>query len=180
MNKEKEILELCLSASTQEEGYRLLVENYQESIYRIIRQMVLNHEDTNDLMQDVFIKIWKYLPNFKQDSSLFTWIYRIATNHTLNFLKKKKRKYMFLLKEYNQEMIERLSSDPYFDGDEAEIKLQNALLKLPEKQRLAFNMHYFEDMKFSEIEKIVGTSSGALRASYHIAVKKIKKELVGE
>ena len=140
--------------------------------------MVLNHEDTNDLMQDVFVKIWKYLPDFKQDSSLFTWIYRIATNHTLTFLKKKKRKYMFLLKEYNQEMIEHLSSDPYFDGDEAEVKLQNALLRLPEKQRLCFNMHYFENLKFSKMEEILGTSSGALRASYHLAVKKIKIDLV--
>ncbi len=178
MDKEKEIVKLCLSQQTQEKGYRILIETYQKSIYRIIRQMVLNHDDANDLMQDVFIKIWKSLPQFKQDSTLFTWIYRIATNHTLNFLKKKKIKYMFLLKEYNQEMIEQLSSDPYFDGEEAEIKLQKALLKLPEKQRLTFNMHYFEDLKFSEMEKILGTSSGALRASYHLAVKKIKIDLL--
>lgn len=156
----------------------MLVETYQERIYRIIRQMLLNHEDTNDVMQEVFIKIWKSLSHFKGNSSLYTWIYRIAVNESLNFLKSQKRRNMLRFQSFDRTLIEKLRSDPYFDSNEAEIKLQKTLLKLPDKQRLVFNLHYFEKMKFEDMQALLGTSSGALRASYHIAVKKIKKELV--
>ncbi len=176
--KEEEILKLCSRAETFEKGFRLLVHTHQESIYRIIRQMVLNHEDANDIMQEVFIKVWRSLSKFRKESSLSTWIYRIAVNETFNFLKKQKRKQFFLSGDRTTMVMERLRSDPYFDGQEIEIKLQEALLQLPDRQRLVFNMRYYEDMKFDEIEEILGTSSGSLRASYHIAVKKVKKYLI--
>ena len=140
--------------------------------------MLLNHEDTNDVMQEVFIKIWKSLSHFKGNSSLYTWIYRIAVNESLNFLKSQKRRNMLRFQSFDRTLIEKLRSDPYFDSNEAEIKLQKTLLKLPDKQRLVFNLHYFEKMKFEDMQALLDTSSGALRASYHIAVKKIKKELV--
>lgn len=139
--------------------------------------MVIDHEDANDLTQEIFIKIWKNLPGFREDAQLFTWIYRIATNECLNFLSRK-RSYFFLpIVNLEKELGNQLAVSDQWSGDEIDLKLQKALLKLPEKQRLVFNMKYFDDLKYEEISAILGTSVGALKASYHLAVKKVEQYL---
>jgi len=155
----------------------LLKEN-KERVYWLVRKMVLIHEDADDVTQNVFIKVWKNLESFKGQSSYYTWIHRIAVNESLNHLEKKKRKPQNT--EFNEVLYERLVSDPYFDGDEEIKKLHLALLKLPDKQRLVFNLKYFEDLTYSDISEITETSVGALKASYHHAVKKITALLKDE
>lgn len=142
--------------------------------------MVIDHDDTDDLVQDVFIKVWNNLSTFRKDSQLFTWLYRIATNESISFLNRKKLRNSISLNDNSESMdlLETLAESPYFDGDKAQMKLQKALLSLPEKQRLVFNMKYFDDLKYEEISEILGTSVGALKASFHIAVKKIEQILV--
>ena len=137
--------------------------------------MLLNHEDTDDVLQETFIKIWKGLEKFRGDSGLFTWLYRIATNESLTFLKSRKRKQHFSVESMEKAMGESLKADIYFQGDELQLKLQKAILTLPEKQRLIFNMKYFDDLKYEEIAEILGQTTGSLKASYHHAVKKIEK-----
>lgn len=139
--------------------------------------MVIDHDDANDLTQDIFVKVWNNIASFREDSKLFTWIYRIATNECLNFLNKKKRKFLIPIYDVTSELTAKVDSEHYFSGDEIEKKLQKAILQLPNKQRLVFNMKYFEEMKFSEISEVTGTSEGALKASYHHAVKKIEEFL---
>ncbi len=136
--------------------------------------MVIDHDDANDITQEVFIKIWKSLENFRQDAQLFTWIYKIASNECLNFLAKKKRRFFLPIGDVEKELNQKLETSDFIDGDEVQLKLQKALLTLPEKQKLVFNMKYYEDMKYEEISEILGTSIGALKASYHLAVKKIE------
>jgi len=178
-NPDDKILALCKDPESLNQGFRLLVESYQERVYWHIRRMVILHDDADDLVQDTFVKVWKNLPKFRSDSGLYTWIYRIATNETLNFLKKK-NKILGLFNQFSQHQIEgSLQDDSYFDGDEIQKKLQMALSKLPTKQRLVFNMKYYDEMKYEDISSVLGTSVGALKASYHIAVKKIEKYLVG-
>ena len=146
-------------------------------MYWHVRKMVIDHDDANAVTQDVFIKVWKNIDSFREDAKLFTWIYRIATNECLNFLNKKKRKFLIPIHDVSAELTSKLDSGAHIDGDEIQLKLQKALLKLPDKQRLVFNMKYFEELKFSEIAEITGTSEGALKASYHHAVKKIEEIL---
>ena len=172
--EDREILDKIHQPESRNYGFNLLVRKYQERVYWHIRKMVIDHEDTDDVLQDVFIKIWKNINNFREDSSLFTWIYRIATNESLNYLKKKKRRFMLPLVDIKSELEAKLDQSPLIDGDEIQIRLQKALLQLPDKQRLVFNMKYFDDMKYDEIAEITGTSVGALKASYHHAVKKIE------
>lgn len=136
--------------------------------------MVIDHDDTDDLVQEVFVKVWKNLGKFREDSKLYTWVYRIATNECLNFLRKKKRRFFVPIHDLEGELTEKLTQNIVPTGDEVQTKLQKALLKLPDKQRLVFNMKYFDDMKFTDIAEITGTSVGALKASYHHAVKKIE------
>ena len=138
---------------------------------------MIAHEDADDVTQEAFIKIYKALDSFREDSQLFTWIYRIATNEALNHLKKQKRRTALSLDDVTLELEDHLTSGELLSGDEIQMKLQKALLNLPEKQRLVFNMKYFDDLKYDEIAKITGTSTGALKASFHIAVKKIEEEL---
>ncbi len=152
---------------------------YQERVYWHVRKMVIDHEDADDITQEVFVKIWSKIDQFRGDSSLFTWVYRIATNQCLNFLKKKKRRSFFSLNDHTQELENKLEANPLISGDEIQIKLQKAIIKLPEKQRLVFNMKYYDELKFDEIAEITKTSVGALKASYHHAVKKIE-EFVSE
>jgi RNA polymerase sigma-70 factor (ECF subfamily) len=141
--------------------------------------MVISHDDTDDLVQDVFLKVWKSLSNFRNDSQLYTWLYRIATNESITFLKRKKiRNSVSIDDDDGKNMVKKLAESPYFDGDKAQMKLQKALLTLPEKQRLVFNMKYFDDLKYEDISEILGTSVGALKASFHIAVKKIEQLLL--
>ncbi len=175
--EDSEILEKFRQEETQNYAFNLLVRKYQQKIYWHIRKMVIDHDDANDLTQDVFVKIWKNLFEFRQDAQLYTWIYRIATNECLNFLSKKRKRFFLPLHNVEHELEAKLESSDCIGGDEIQLKLQKALLKLPEKQRLVFNMKYFDELKYEEISEIVGTSVGALKASYHIAVKKIEDYL---
>ena len=135
----------------------------------------MDHDDTNDVIQNVFIKVWKNFENFRQDSQLYTWLYRIATNESLTFLKQKKRRAFVSFSDVEYEMADSLNNDPLFTGDKIQLKLQQAILKLPPQQRIVFNMKYFDAMKYEEISEILGVTVGALKATYHHAVKKISK-----
>ena len=177
MRSDKFILEKYRNKDTKHYGFNLLVRNYQKKVYWHIRRMVIDHDDANDITQDVFIKIWDKLKNFREESELYTWIYRIATNECLNFLNKKKRRIFLPIANVEKELSEKIADGAYITGDDIQKKLQNALLKLPQKQRLVFNMKYYDKMKYEEISKIVNTSVGGLKASYHLAVKKIEKFL---
>lgn len=161
--------------STREEAFRLLLKKYQQKIYWHVRRMVIDHDDADDVVQDIFIKVWRNLEKFREDSQLYTWLYRIATNECITFLNKKKQKQSVSLDDESSAYLsDSLADGAYFNGDKAQMKLQQALLTLPDKQRLVFNMKYFEDMKYEEISNVLGTSVGALKASYHLAVKKIE------
>lgn len=172
-----ELLELIRNPATQEQGFRVLIENYQVRVYGVIRKMVVIHEDADDVLQNTFIKAFRNIQGFKGDSSLFTWLYRIATNESLNFLDKKKRHLFFPLEDHQKVMEEYLDSSPYIGGDEIEKTLQKIILTLPEKQRLVFNLKYYEDLSYEEISKITDTSIGSLKASYHHATKKIESAI---
>ena len=172
--EDSEILLKFSNTNTREEAFGLLLKKYQQKIYWHIRRMVINHDDADDLVQDVFIKVWRNLENFKNNSQLYTWLYRIATNECLTFLNKKKQQNNIPLDEINYELADSLTASSYFNGNQAQLKLQQALLTLPEKQRLVFNMKYFDELKYEEMSDILGTSVGALKASFHLAVKKIE------
>ena len=177
--EDSEILKKFAQENTRNEAFRLLLTKYQQKVYWHIRRMVISHDDTDDLVQDVFLKVWKSLSNFRNDSQLYTWLYRIATNESITFLKRKKiRNSVSIDDDDGKNMVKTLAESPYFDGDKAQMKLQKALLTLPEKQRLVFNMKYFDDLKYEDISEILGTSVGALKASFHIAVKKIEQQLL--
>jgi RNA polymerase sigma-70 factor (ECF subfamily) len=165
------------SPESKNYAFNLLVRKYQQRVYGLIRKMVIDHDDANDLTQDTFIKVWNGLSHFRSDSQLYTWIYRIATNECLNFLNKKKRRFFLPIVDVEAELSTKLDNNPLIDGDAIQLKLQKALLKLPDKQRLVFNMKYYDELKYEEISAILGTSVGALKASYHLAVKKIEEFL---
>lgn len=174
-NNDKELLRLFRSSENRNYAFNMIVRKYQERLYWHIRKMVLDHDDANDLLQNTFIKAWKGLDNFREDAELFTWLYRIATNETLTFLKQKRNKFLLPIVDVEKELEQTLESDQYFDGNELQKKVQKAILTLPAKQRLIFNMKYFDDMKYEEIAEVLGTSVGALKASFHLAAKKIQK-----
>ncbi len=178
--EDREIIEGIKTPGKEELSFNQLVLKYQERLYWHIRKIVVSHENADDVLQNTMIKVWKSLPEFRSDSSLFTWLYRIATNEALTALKQKKRRSFVPWAEVEKSMGEKLESDPWFDGDQAQLKLQKAILKLPEKQRIVFNMKYFDDMKYEEMSGILDTSVGALKASYHHAVKKIEGMLGGD
>ena len=159
----------------QEQAFKTLLTTYQERLYWHIRRIVLYHDDADDVLQNTFIKIYRSIENFKGDSTLYSWMYRIATNESITFLKQKARKNGVNNEELQEKMVANLASDIYFDGDEIQLILQKAITTLPEKQRLVFNMKYFENMKYDDMAQILDTSPGALKASYHHAVKKIKE-----
>lgn len=171
---DQEILRMFSTKGKEQIAFAHLVRKYQERIYWHIRKMIINHEDTNDVTQNTFIKIWKGLPNFKKESNLFTWMYRIATNETLNFIQKNKKK---VTQSIDDIQIENRKDDSFFSGDEIEAKLYKAIGTLPEKQRVVFNMKYFEELKYTEISEILGGTIGSLKASYHHAQKKIETQL---
>lgn len=175
---EKQLLEKFNNLETRNFAFNQIVRAYQEKVYWHVRKMVYEHDDANDITQDVFVKVWKNLTKFNQNSSLYTWIYRIATNECLNFLKKKKRKFFGSGgSEINDELINKLTASSQISGDDVQIKLQKAIATLPNKQRAIFNMKYFDDMQYNQISEVLGTSVGALKASYHHAVKKIQSFL---
>jgi RNA polymerase sigma-70 factor (ECF subfamily) len=177
---DQELLARIRSPFTKELGFRQLIETYQKPVYQVIRRMVLIHEDADDLTQNTFIKAYKALDRFEGNSSLFTWLFRIATNESLTFLEKKKKRYFFSLDDHQEKLESYIDSSAPLSGDEIQVKLQKSLLKLPDKQRLVFHLKYEEDLSYEEISKITGTSVGALKASYHHAVKKIEQELTQE
>ena len=172
-----ELLEKLKNPETHNYGFNLLVREYQRKVYSIVRKMVIDHDDANDVTQEVFIKVHKNLKSFREDSQLFTWIYRIATNECLNFLNRKKRKFFLPIEDVSGALSKAIDQNAALSGDEIQKKLQKALLRLPDKQRLVFNMKYFEDLQYEEIAQITNTSVGALKASYHHAVKKIEDYL---
>lgn len=172
-----ELLEMFRDEGRSNFAFNLLVRKYQERLYWHIRKIVIDHDDTDDVLQNTFIKVFKGLHGFKEDSQLFTWLYRIATNEAVTFLRKKKRKFFLPIQDVEFQLAESLESDEYFNGDEIQLKLQKAILTLPEKQRIVFNMKYYDEMKYEDMAEILDTSIGALKASYHHAVKKIKSYL---
>lgn len=172
---DSELIALFRKNDSRHYAFNLIVRKYQERIYWHIRRMIINHDDSDDVVQNTFIKAWEGLDNFREESKLFTWLYRIATNEALTFLKQKKRMFFLPILDSEKALSNSISTDEYFDGDEIRRKLQKAILSLPEKQRVVFNMKYFDEMKYEEISKILSTTVGALKASYHHAVKKIEK-----
>ncbi len=174
---DQELLVLFQNPDTRRNAFNMMVKKYQQKVYWMVRKMVVDHDDANDITQEVFIKAWSALENFRGDSQLYTWLYRIASNESINFLNKKKKRFFIPLHDLTHELEEKLESDPLMGGDEIQLKLQKALLRLPEKQRLVFNFKYFEELPYEEIAAITGTSVGALKASYHWAVKKIEDYL---
>jgi RNA polymerase sigma-70 factor (ECF subfamily) len=174
LQEEKEFIQKLLNPKTQNEAFEKLLQEYQRPLYNHIRNIVLNHDDTDDVLQNTFVKVFQYLKNFKGESKLFSWMYRIATNEAMTFLNQKAKKNGISSETLQNKTIDNLKADAYFDGDEIQIKLQKAIVSLPEKQQLVFKMKYFEELKYEEISEILGTSVGALKASYHHAVKKIE------
>jgi len=175
-----EILSKFQEEKTRNEAFGMLLKKYQQKIYWHVRRMVIDHDDADDLVQDVFIKVWKNLPGFRNDAQLYTWMYRIATNESITFLNKKKKQNNISIDDMAYDLSDTLADSTYFNGDQAQRKLQEALITLPEKQRLVFNMKYFDDMKYEEISQVLGTSVGALKASFHLAVKKIEAHLLSK
>ena len=175
MTEEQEFIQQLLSPVTQNAAFQKLLLKYQRPLYSHIRNIVLNHDDADDVLQNTFVKVFRHLKDFKGDSKLFSWVYRIATNESLTFISQKAKKNGTTSEAMQSKMVENLQSDSYFDGDEIQLKLQKAIVKLPEKQQLVFKMRYFDDLKYEEISEILGTSVGGLKASYHHAAKKIEE-----
>lgn len=165
---------------TQAKAFNVLVSLYQERLYWQIRSIVLNHDDADDVLQNTFIKIFKNIEGFKGDSQLFSWMYRIATNEALTFIKQRAKLQGLTDSDYQAKVVGNLQADVYFEGDEIQLKLQKAIATLPEKQKLVFNMKYFQELKYEEISEILETSVGGLKASYHLAVKKLEAFLKSE
>ncbi|MBX7125273.1 MAG: sigma-70 family RNA polymerase sigma factor [Cyclobacteriaceae bacterium] len=178
--EDHELLQKLRQPETRNYGFNMLVRTYQQRVYGLVRKMVIDHDDADDVTQEVFIKVHRNIDQFREDSQLYTWIYRIATNECLSFLNRKKRRFLFSLDDVKTDMIAHIDNSPLVSGDEIQKKLQKALLTLPDKQRLVFNLKYFEDLPYEEIAKITDTSVGALKASYHHAVKKIEEFLTAD
>lgn len=176
--EDHELLSKIRQPETRNYGFNMLVRTYKQRVYAHVRKMVIDHDDADDLTQETFIKIHKYIDGFREDAQLFTWIYRIATNECLTFLQKKKRRFFLPIGDVAGELSAKLDANPGLSGDEIQLKLQKALLQLPDKQRLVFNMKYFEDLTYEQIAEITQTSVGALKASYHYAVKKIEELII--
>jgi RNA polymerase sigma-70 factor (ECF subfamily) len=171
---DKKLLEKFKDQITKNEAFQLLLEKYNRKVYWQVRRIVIDHDDANDVVQNTFIKVWEKLESFREDSQFYTWLFRIATNEALAFLQKKRSARNISMEEMQEELSNKIEAGSYFDGNKTERILQQAILTLPEKQRLVFNMKYYDNLKYEEIEAILGTSVGALKASYHHAVKKIE------
>lgn len=177
MTDERKIMKMLADPKTKREAFGLVVRQYSEKLYTIVRRMVISHDDADDVLQNAFLKAWERLDTFRNDSKLSTWLYRIAVNESLDFIRKRKNERVEAGMQSGDDehngLAERLMADNYFDGDETQALLQEAIAQLPDVQRTVFNMRYFENIRYSEISRILGTSEGALKASYHIATKKI-------
>ncbi|MEG1586512.1 MAG: RNA polymerase sigma factor [Bacteroidales bacterium] len=173
-DNEEEMIRRLQDEKTRRRTFSQLINAYQERLYWQIRKMVLVHEDADDVLQNTFLKAWKNLDSFRGESKLSTWLFRIAINESITFLNKQRQERQMASEEESSFLLENLQADTYFDGDELQLLLQEAILTLPEKQRLVFNMRYFDEMKYEEMSEVLGTSVGALKASYHFAAKKIE------
>jgi RNA polymerase sigma factor (sigma-70 family) len=172
-----ELIEMYRDANRSHYAFNLLVKKYREKIYFFVRRMVIDHDDADDVVQNIFIKVWNNLGSFREDSKLFTWLYRIAVNESLSFLKSKQLRSYLSLTSPEAMMIKSLHDDNYFDGTEIQRRLTEAIIKLPKKQQLVFNMRYYDELSYEEMSEILTTSVGALKASYHFAVKKIEESV---
>ena len=168
------LVEELQNIQTKEKAFRILIKKYKERLYWHIRRIVISHDDADDVLQNTFIKVFKGIDNFKQDSKLYSWMYRIATNESITFINKRARERNIDITEMKQKLVSNLQSDKWFSGNDIELILQEAVATLPEKQQLVFNMKYFDHMKYQEISEILGTTVGGLKASYFHAVKKIE------
>ncbi|MHA4812202.1 RNA polymerase sigma factor [Flavitalea flava] len=160
--------------NTKEKAFTAIIKKYQEKLYWHVRRMVIEHEDANDVLQNVFIRVWNGLENFREDSQLYTWLYRIATNECLSYLEQQKRKATLSLSDMESGLSNKILADKDFDPNKLEWKLQLAMQQLPEKQKIVFNLRYYDEMPYEEMSRVLDTSEGALKASYHHAVKKIE------
>lgn len=168
------------SPETREAAFRSLVDQYKERLYWHIRKMVYTHDDTDDVLQNTFIKVHRNINSFKGDSKLYTWLYRIATNEAITFINKRAKQMQVSSQELQDRAVQNLQADVFFEGDEIQYKLQKAIASLPQKQQQVFNLKYFDEMKYEEMSQILDTSVGALKSSYHIAVKKITAHVLGD
>lgn len=175
---DKELLFQFKEVATRERAYTGIIKKYQEKLYWHIRRMVVDHEDANDVLQNMFIKVWKGLDNFREDSQLYTWLYRIATNECLTFLEQQKKRSSVSLSDVENGISNKLKADTNYDSNKIEWKLQLAMQQLPEKQRVVFNLRYYDEMPYEEMSRVLETSEGALKASYHHAVKKIESYIL--
>ena len=172
--QDSELLIQFRNPGTREKAFTAIIKKYQEKLYWHIRRMLVDHEDTNDVLQNVFIRVWNGLDNFREDAQLYTWLYRIATNESLTFIEQQKKKAAVSLDEVESSLSNKVKADKHFDPNRLEWKLQVAIQQLPEKQRIVFNLRYYDEMPYEEMSKVLETSEGALKASYHHAVKKIE------
>lgn len=172
---DRELLQQFRQPETKEKAFTAIIKKYQEKLYWHVRRMVVDHEDANDVLQNVFIKVWNGLENFREDSQLYTWLYRIATNESLTFLEQQKKKSAVSLSDVESGLANKVIADKNFDSNRLEWKLQLAIQQLPEKQKVVFNLRYYDEMPYDEMSRILDTSEGALKASYHHAVKKIEE-----
>lgn len=179
MLEEKDFITALLNPKTQNVAFQKLLRDYQKPLYNHIRNIVLNHDDADDVLQNTFIKIFQHLKNFKGESKLFSWMYRIATNESITFINQKAKRNGITSEAFQSKIVDNLKADTYFDSSEIQVKLQKAIVRLPEKQQLVFKMKYFEEIKYEDMSEILGTSVGALKASYHHAVKKIEEYVKG-
>ncbi len=171
---DQELLLSFKDPSTKEQAFTAIIKKYQEKLYWHVRRMVVDHEDANDVLQNMFIKVWKGLENFREDSQLYTWLYRIATNECLTFIAQQKKRSTISISDDDSGLSNKLKSDSHFDANKLEWKLQLGIQQLPEKQRLVFNLRYYDEMPYEEMSRVLDTSEGALKASYHHAAKKIE------
>lgn len=175
---ENNLIASLKNPNTINSAFKELLNQYKERLYWHVRKIVINHDDTDDVLQNIFIKIYRNINKFNGDSKLYSWMYRIATNEAITFINQRAKKNNSVTEEVQRSLINNLTSDEYFDGDEAQIKLLKAVAALPQKQQLVFNMKYFDAVKYKEMSEILDTSEGALKASFHIASKKIKEYLL--
>ncbi|HEV2353796.1 MAG TPA: sigma-70 family RNA polymerase sigma factor [Puia sp.] len=178
--QDTELLSQFRDPDTREKAFTAIIKKYQEKLYWHIRRMVVEHEDANDVLQNVFIRVWNGLDNFREDSQLYTWLYRIATNECLSFLEQQKRKSAASLDEMESGLSNKVIADKFFDPNKLEWKLQLAIQQLPEKQRVVFTLRYYDEMPYEEMSRVLDTSEGALKASYHHAVKKIEDYILNQ
>lgn len=178
MQNEAKLLSQLKFDDSKELAFKTLIKRYKENLYWHIRKIVISHDDADDVLQNTFVKVFKNIDKFNGDSKLYTWMYRIATNESITFLNSKARRNKVSNETLNENALQNLVTDVYFDGDEIQLKLQKAIAQLPRIQQLVFNMRYFDNIKYRDMSVILETSEGALKASYHIAVKKIKTYLI--